>query len=111
MGNMTPAKLILRCYGNKREGQWVGICVDLNIAVQAEDVDELKRKMYDAIGSYLEAVIETDDKESIPELLTRRAPLQDFATYYLIRCLTAFRRFPHNFVFREALPIQLAANC
>ena len=86
--DILPRNLILRCYAHRTEkGNLVGVCIDLDICVEASTEAELKRKMSDAISSYLESVLDTEDPASVPDLLVRRAPLRDLAIYYLIKIL------------------------
>ena len=111
MANIRPDNLILRCYGYRsRKGSYTGVCIDLNIAVQANSPEELKRKMSDALTSYLDAVLDTDNKESIPYLIRRRAPLRDWLYYYFIKAVVFIREFPGNFTFQEYIPFHLAHN-
>jgi hypothetical protein len=112
MANISLNRFVLRCYGYKlKHAPYVGVCVDLNIAVQADSPDELKKKMGDAISSYLEVVLDTNDKESIPTLLQRKAPIRDWVIYYLIKCIVLIRQIPTNFTFKEYIPFHLAHNC
>jgi hypothetical protein len=106
-------KLILRCYGYKfGNNPFVGVCIDLNIAVQADSPRELRKKMNDVIKSYIEAVLDTDDKSSIPDLMFRKAPLSDWIIYYLIKGAVLIRQIPNNFTsFKEIIPFHLAYNC
>jgi len=111
MANIRPDKLILRCYGRRlKKGSYYGVCIDLNLAVEAESQEKLKKKMCDVINSYLETVLDTDDKNSIPQLLYRRAPIQDWLRYYYIRILVFIKQFPNNFTFQEYIPFHLAHN-
>ncbi len=104
-------RLVLRCYGRKTEkGNLVGVCLDLDIAVEAESIEGLKIKMRQAVASYLGAVLDTDDKASIPHLLPRRAPLKDWAIYYFIKMILFVRQFPGNFTFKESVPTY-ASTC
>ena len=116
MAEITPDKLVLRCFGHRiEEDRWWGICLDLNLAVEAESPKQLVRKMGEVIISYIEAVQDTDDKESISELLSRKAPLRDWALYYFI--VSMFRatqikdRFRNYLTFREVIPFHLAHSC
>jgi len=112
MGAISPRRFVLRCYGQKTEkGNLVGVCLDLDIAVEAESIEELKRKMNQAFQTYLETVLDTDDTDSIPHLLTRRAPLKDWVLYYFIKSIHYIRRFPGNFTFKEIIPFHLAHSC
>jgi len=102
-------RLILRCYGHRsRKGSYVGVCLELNLAVEAESQEAVRKKMAEAINSYMETVFDTADKASISSLLCRKAPLKDWLLYYLIRLLFYIKRFPNNFVFKEYIPFHLA---
>jgi len=59
MAQIAPTQLVLRCYGYRSGKHLVGHCIDLDIAVQAENVAELKHKMEQAVSSYLETVLVT----------------------------------------------------
>lgn len=101
--------LVLRCYGRKTdEDKWYGICVDLNLATEAPSRQELVRKMREVVYSYLNTVLDTEDVDSIPDLLTRRAPLSDWLTYYAIASLIYVKQFPTLFKFKQALPLHPA---
>ncbi|RPI79575.1 MAG: hypothetical protein EHM45_02445 [Desulfobacteraceae bacterium] len=107
-----PKKLLLRCYGHKTEkGNWVGICIDLNIAIEAADRALLRKKMNEAINSYLEVVLNTNDKETIPQLLFRRAPVGDWISYYLIKFILMLHKLSEKFTFDEYIPFHLSHNC
>lgn len=109
MANISPNNLILRCYGYRtRKGNWYGVCLNFDIAVEAEDKDHLKRKMHDVLVSYVESVKDTEDNSSIPFLLSRRSPIKDWLIYYGIRLLVFLRDFPNNFTFEDAVPFHLA---
>ena len=109
---ISPDRLVLRCYGHKTEkGNLVGVCLDLDIAVEAESIEELKKKMSQAVASYIEAVLDTNDRSSIPALFTRRAPFKDLIIYYYIKFRHYIRQFPGNFTFNEIIPFHLAHSC
>ncbi len=112
MVNIRPGNFVLRCYGYKfGDNPFVGVCVDLNIAVQAESRSELEKKMNDAIRSYFETVLETEDKSSIASLIFRRAPLRDWVIYYVVKMIVNIKQIPTNFIFKEYIPFHLAHNC
>ena len=64
-----------------------------------------------AINSYLESVLDTNDRESIPDLLNRKSPFKDWAIYYFIKCIVFLKKFPNNFVFKEIIPFHLPHKC
>jgi len=112
MANISPDRLILRCYGYKtKSGKWFGLCLNFNIGVEADSREQLKHKMHEVLESYIETVLDTNNKASVPELLCRRAPIKDWLIYYGIRSFLFIRDFPDNFTFKEALPFHLAHSC
>jgi len=110
---MKPNDLILRCYGFKdKRGKWYGNCIDLNIAAEADTANELKSKLSSMICSYIETVYDTEDKESIPILLHRPAPLSDWMCYYCIVACNYISKLPPNrMAFNEAMPLTFAHSC
>lgn len=112
MASIRPDELVLRCYGHRvKAGKWYGVCLDLNIAAEADSSNRLKDKLNDMISGYLETVLDTEDKESVGALLTRRAPLKDWLTYYYIKLLISTRRLPNDIIFKQFIPFHLAHNC
>jgi hypothetical protein len=112
MADITPIQLILRCYGYRSGKYLVGHCIDLDIAVQAENIAELRHKMELAVSSYLDTVLDTKDQSSIPKLLERQAPLSAKLKYHIISLLTAFHSLRRKvFTFNEALPFHIGRTC
>ncbi len=106
MAAIKPADLVLRCYGHKKKnGKWYGVCLELNLAAEAKDREELKDKLFEMIKSYIDTVFDTDDRDSIPDLLRRNAPIKDWLFYYYIKLLDIIKNFPENFIFTELIPI------
>jgi hypothetical protein len=84
---MSKEKAI-RCYGFRTSsGRWQGVCLDFNLAAEADTIDQLKSKMGDIIKSYIESVLDTPDKSSIIALLNRKAPFKNWVLYYLIKSI------------------------
>ena len=112
MANVRPGNFVIRCYGYQpKKGFYVGVCLDFNLSVEASSPEQLKQKMKEVIISYIETVLDTNDKESIADLLKRRAPIRDWVFYYVIKFLLYLRKFPGNFTFNEIVPFHLAHNC
>lgn len=102
MAEISPHKLVLNCYGHRTfNKRWYGVCLELNLAAEANTPEGLREKLFDMIVSYVETVLDTDDKDSIPELLSRRAPIKDWLIFYAIKLLISIRNFPDNFTFKE----------
>ena len=111
MGN-KPHHFVLRCYGYKdKRGKWYGVCLELNLAAEANSVDELRKKLNEMIGSYIDTVLDTGDKASIPDLFRRRAPLMDWLYYGIIRLNQYIRQIPDKMTFDEIIPFNLAHGC
>jgi hypothetical protein len=111
--SMKPIDLILRCYGYRKGNKWIGVCVDLDIAAEADSLDDLKNKLNSMIHSYVETVCDTEDKSSIPYLIKRRSPLPDWFRYYLTvaLCRIANRKRDDRRAFDEMLPFHIAHSC
>lgn len=63
----------LQCYAHGRTGDWEGLCVDLDIAVQGESFDEVKRLLDEAVRTYVEDAAK-EAPETRRRLLARQAP-------------------------------------
>ncbi|MEE8431008.1 MAG: hypothetical protein V3S16_07165 [Candidatus Desulfatibia sp.] len=112
MAQVSPSKLVLKCYGSRlASGGWHGICLNFNLAAEAETVEELRSKLHEMIESYIETVLDTSDADSVPALLSRRAPILDWLNYYFIRLVISFRDFPGNITFKELIPFHLSSSC
>lgn len=106
---MRPTDFILRCYGYKDErGKWCAVCLDFNIAAEADSPAELHAKMGRMIESYVATVLDTADGDTISPLLRRRAPLLDWAYYYLIRAENYISKITDRMTFDEVIPFKLA---
>lgn len=64
-----------RCYaeGSDRDG-WEAFCIDLDIAVQADTLDEAARSLHEAIHLYLKTVVALPPQEAAA-LLNRPTPI------------------------------------
>jgi hypothetical protein len=72
--NLTPAKMVLRCYAKKEQGKWQAYCLDLCLAAQADNFEEAKRKLKEQIASYVYDAVAGPDQEHADYLLNRTAP-------------------------------------
>ena len=107
MIEMSPARYVLRCYAHRtRKGNWYGACLELNLATEADTLEELRAELNDIIVSYVESVFDTEDEDSIPDLLTRQAPLRDKIKFQGIRLLSFINRFQNNFIQFKIVPLK-----
>lgn len=103
---MNIEQLILKCYVEQEEGSWVAVCLDLNLAAQAETKHLAKASLESMIKSYVDEAF-TVDREYADQLLTRKAPIQLWLRYYLIRFMSAIHKNKRS-VFREVMPLRPA---
>lgn len=83
---MKSFPLVLRVYGEKRNGQWSLICLDFNLAAQAETLDGAKHSLQSQIVSYLQDALDGGvDADHADYFLHRRAPLKYWVKFYLAR--------------------------
>jgi predicted RNase H-like HicB family nuclease len=50
---MKSNDLILKCYAEQEEGVWVAVCLDFNLAAQADSYQEVKAKLESMISFYV----------------------------------------------------------
>ena len=84
---------VLRCYASGNAEGWQAICIDLDIAVEADSREEVVQALGDAVVDYLEYV-STLPVEEQSHLLNRRSPWWEIARLSLARFFFLLRR--HN---------------
>lgn len=90
---MKPISLLLKIYGERKQGQWSLICLDFNLAVQADTLDEAQEKLHQMIKSYISDALspDGDDRQHAEALLRRRAPLVFWLKYYAYQLVSRLR--------------------
>lgn len=83
---LQPSDLVLRCLAFERRGYWVAMCIDLDLAVQADTAAQARKKLREQMVSYVEDALSVD-ADHAAYLLNRRAPLRYFARYYFYKLL------------------------
>jgi hypothetical protein len=102
---LHPSDLVLRCMVIQRKGgYWVGMCIDLDLVVQADSFKQAQALLREQMVSYLKEAF-TVDKEHASYLLSRRAPLRYFALYYGIKWVNHAKRW---LSYEAALPLAIA---
>lgn len=79
---------VLRCYARPERDHYIGQCLELDLAVQADSIPEVRRKMEECLQSYLESV----DAENVRDLFPRPAPSHVWLDYYRVCLLVAFHQ-------------------
>jgi predicted RNase H-like HicB family nuclease len=103
---MKSNDLILKCYAEQEEGVWVAVCLDFNLAAQADSYQEVKAKLESMISFYVREAL-TIDIAYADQLLSRRAPLSSWIKYYSIVLRNAIQEDKH-FVFNKMMPMRPA---
>lgn len=99
--------LMLRCYANKDGEQWQAFCIDLCLAAQGDSFQEVKRKLVMMMVDYVYEALAGEDREFADQLLSRKAPFMQIATYHAIsimRNLGLLRDHSHM-LFKEPIPL------
>jgi len=99
--------LMLRCYANKHGDQWQAFCIDLCLAAQGDSFPDVKHKLERMMNEYVYDALAGEDREFADQLLNRKAPFSQIATYHLIRLMHRighFRDGVHR-VFKEPIPL------
>lgn len=106
-GKIRARNLMLRCYANKHGDQWQAFCIDLCLAVQGDSFPEVKQKLEHMMLEYVYDALAGEDREFAEQLLNRKAPFKQIATYHFIRLMHRFgllRDGIHK-LFKEPMPL------
>ncbi len=110
---MRTSGLLLKVYGECERGQWSMLCLDFSLAVQADSLDEAKRKLEEQISDYLRDALVGEDKEFAAELLYRRAPVKYYVKWYwgtLMQRIFGKRVLRRERIYKEPMPL-VPAHC
>jgi predicted RNase H-like HicB family nuclease len=103
---IRPSDLILRCYAERENSYWVAVCVDLNLAVQAETFKEAHNKLTHQIQWYIYDAMAGEDKKFGSALMKRKAPLPIQLRYHWLMVMSKFRSLRKKFrMFTELQPL------
>ena len=83
---------ILRCYSRPEGDHYIGQCLELDLAVQADSTLAVRRKMEECLQSYLESL----DSKNVRDLFPRPAPLHVWVDHYRVYLLVALHRVLHQ---------------
>lgn len=103
---MKPNDLLLRCYANKEGEQWQVFCIDFGLAAQGDSFKEVESNLYAMISEYLYDALVGEDKAYAHQLLKRRAPIKQIATYYYsIRYRIGMLKDDLHKLFKATIPL------
>jgi len=104
---IKPAQLLLRCYAERVDNQWQAFCLDLTLAAQGDSFEQARGKLRAMIVEYVTDAIVGEDREFADQLLSRKAPLGEWAKYYGMAMLTRLHAARSNLwrLFHESLPL------
>lgn len=111
---IKPEDMILRCMAHRTaRGTWVAKCIDFDLATEEASLEEAKQDLLSMMTSYIDAVYDTEDQESIPALLLRKGPWYDRLIFNI---LSLINHRPNNHhrdrvMFQQAIPMHLGAVC
>ena len=107
---MNARDLLLSCYFERDEDQWLGYCLDFSLVTQADSLKEAMDKLASQIHEYVYDATVGEDRDYGAQLLRRRAPLRYWLKFYYVMCKQEFRHASRN---RKAVtrPMPLAPVC
>ena len=79
---MRPSELVVRCYAQKKGEIWQAICLDLNLAVHGDDLNDVKERLAAMVDSYVYDALVGEDRAYSDQLLSRKAPVWFWVKYY-----------------------------
>jgi hypothetical protein len=105
---MKPTDLKLRCYAEQEENNtWFAICIDLNLAAQADTFEEVRAELHKMVRDYVMEAL-TVDAQHIEDLIPRHAPWPFLLRYYWLSLLERFHKATRETatrLFTEHLPL------
>jgi hypothetical protein len=86
---MASHKRKVRCFAEKRGQQWQAFCIELNLAVQGDNLKEVTDKLHAMIRSYVQLAMEQNDPGHQRDMLFRPAPLSIQLRYWYVRAIVS----------------------
>lgn len=82
-------RLSLRCLSYRKNEKYVSVCIDLNLFAEADNFEDSKDKLFDAVMLYVEHAKEHDELEL---LIPRKAPYKYRLMYRTASLLTTVNK-------------------
>ena len=83
---------LLRCYARPEGDHYIGQCLELDLAVQADSIHEIRQKMDECLKSYFDSL----DSQNVQDLFPRPAPFPVWLDYYRVCLLLALHQILQN---------------
>lgn len=107
MNNLLPKNLLVKCIAFKDGDQWIGVCLNFNLAAQGTTFIEVKNRLDSQIKSYINEAF-NQDQEHVAYLLNRKAPFVYQFRFWLAKTLHSIKvKFPSR-DYETSLPLKLA---
>ena len=72
---MKADELLVRCYAERKDGQWRAFCLDFDLAAQADTCEEVRAKLDAMLDDYVAGATRPSGLPRQPAALRRRTPL------------------------------------
>lgn len=106
---MKPRDFLVRCVAFKEGGQWVGVCLNFDLAAQADTLQEVQDALDDQVRTYIREALAGPDRAFAPDLLRRRAPLKYWIRYWMALFAHKLRvNFKNTQEYESPLPLMPA---
>lgn len=79
--------ILIRCFVRPKGNKYIGVCITLNLAVQADSPKKAIQKLEDQIKLYLDSVTERNLG------VRRRSPLRFYTWYMFVKVIFELARF------------------
>jgi hypothetical protein len=101
-----PLGLIVRCFAERKAGQWQAFSLEFGLAAQADSSAEVQAKLMAMIESYVHEAL-TEDRAHAKALLARKGTLAVYAKFYWYRFLSFVDNARGTFaIYDEALALE-----
>ncbi len=94
----------LRCLAFREGDVWVGLCIDLDVATQADSFPQIKTDLAEAISGYISSTLEEKDPVVLDQFLHRRSPLKYRVMWEALHRSQQIQQLVKRFAYRCTIP-------
>ncbi len=103
---VSPLRLIVRCFAERKGDQWQAFSLEFGLAAQADSSSEVQVKLMSMIEAYVHEAL-TDDRAHAKALLSRKGTWQVYLKFYWYRFLSLLSHARGTFtIFDEPLALE-----